>query len=443
MGLRFNPPQRDRTDHTFRGDTRDISVQMGKMMSCLKIAVIALCVFIGSVAAAPVGIIDELNGSTGWWIEQRDPSYGKVEFSNGTIVIFRNATATINDVAIHKTYRFPFRDNTWIHVLVRQPQGARLGADMYTDIYLNETKIAEFNVNGEEHWFNQNGQCTAKVLDDSFHIGLAADNRNYLENVSNSLTWTNDVPVSYPPRVQIAYWQWTLYSVQYHVAQDGVARWRFLVDGNEIVYRDIGYRAPEGQFQNVATVRPIDGGNDVSFRLAVLGDGDLYKKGNGYAGAEQRQCFSDLSPFWVDANHTAHPDTARIEWDLLMIGNAHHGDYDLHTIKSLIYAGKVSTSTAILTDMISWQDAQFNCPYVSHDEIRRVHRRKPRKPEALDFCLERVKNDIYAGSIGTADAVLTDLISWQNAQFNCPYMSEDEKNKVKISSKGSQEFCTQ
>lgn len=418
-------------------------MQIHKMMCSLKIAVMAVGLGIGSVAAAPVGIIDELTDSTGWEIEPRDPSYGKVEFDNGTIIIFRNPTATMNDVAIHKTYRFPFRGNTWIHVLIRQPHGARLGADMYTDIYLNETKIAEFNVNGEEHWFNKNGQCTAKVLDDSFHIGLAADNGTNLENVSNSLTWTNDIPVSYPPRVQIPYSQWTLYSVQYHVPQDGVARWRFFVDGHEIVYRDIGYFAPEGQFQNVATVRPRDGNNDVSFRLAVLGDGDHYKKGKGYPGAEQRQCFSDLSPFRVDANQTAHPDTGRIEWDFLMIGNAHHGDFDLNTIKSLIYAGKVSTSTAILTDMISWQDAQFNCPYVSHDEIRRVHMRKPRKPEALDFCLERVKNDIYAGSIGTADAVLTDLISWEKAQFNCPYMSEDEKSRVRAISKESSKFCTQ
>ena len=424
-------------------------MQILKMMCSLKVGVMAVGLCVGSVAAAPVGIIDELNGSTGWWIEPRDPSYGKVEFDNGTIVIFRNPTATMNDVAIHKTYRFPFRGNTWIHVLIRQPHGARLGADMYTDIYLNETKIAEFNVNGEEDWTrDKNGQCTAKSCNPkdckkTFHIGLAADNRDYLENMYNEFTWTNDIPVDYPPGVEIPYSKPTLYSVKYHVPEDDVPRWQFFVDGHEIVYRDIGNFAPEGQFQNVATVRPREGSNDVTFRLAVLGDGDLYKKEKGYAGAEQRQCFADISPFWVDACQTTHPDTARIEWDLLMIGNAHHGDYDLHTIKALIYAGKVSTSTAILTDMISWQDAQFNCPYVSHDEIRRVHRRKPKKQEALDFCLDRVKNDIYAGSIGTADAVLTDLISWQNAQFNCPYMSEDEKNRVRASSKESSKFCTQ
>lgn len=434
---------------------------IGRRVLCGFILAIAVgCVFSGEVAAAPVGVIDELDDAEEikkWNVEPRDSSLGKVEFSNGRIAILRHPTVNLHDVAVHRTYQFPFRANTWIHVLVRQPTGTRIGADMYTDIGLNDPSmgskcstykacIAEFNVNGEEGWMNQNGSCTEKSnctekdCKQTFHIGLAADNLDYLNNVANSFTWSNDIPVEYPAGVKIPYSQWTLYSVKYHVPGDDVPRWQFFVDGQEIVYRDIGNIAPEGQFQNVATVRPRDGNNDVSFRLAVLGDGDIYKWGTDYGGAIQRQCFSDISPFRVDTNQKVTPETARVEWDLLMIGNGRDGDFDQNTIKSLIYAGKIAASTAVVTDMILWRDAEFTCPFVSHDEIRRVRRK--RTLEASDFCLARVKKDMYSGFIETADAILTDLISWQNAQFNCPFMSEEEKTRVRSSSKGSPMFCT-
>ena len=423
------------------------------------LAIAVGCVFSGELAAASVGVIDELDNAEEikkWNVEPRDSSLGEVEFSNGMIAILRKPTVSNGDVAVQRTYQFPFRANTWIHVLVRQPIGTRIGADMYTDISLNDPSmgseclknkacIAEFNVNGEEDWMNSNGSCTQKPCTEedckrTFHIGLAADNLDYLNNIANSFTWSNDIPVDYPLGVGIPYSQRTLYSVKYHVPDDGVPRWQFFVDGHEIVYRDIGNRAPEGQFQNVSTVRPRDGNNDVTFRLAVLGDGDLYRKGTDYGGANQRQCFSDISPFRVDKNQTGTPETARVEWDLLMIGNGRDGDFDQNAIKSLIYAGKVTTATAVVTDMIPWRDAQFNCPFVSHDEIRRVRRK--RILQASDFCLARVKKDLYAGSIGTAEAILTDLISWENAQFNCPYMSDEEKSRVRHSPKGSPRFCT-
>lgn len=433
---------------------------IGHTVRCwLALAFTVGCVFSGEVAAAPIGIIDELDDAEEikkWNIEPRDSSLGKVEFSNGMISIVRIPTVNFNDVAVRRTYQFPFRANTSVHVLVRQPKGTRIGADMYTEIRLNDPSmgtncfenkacIAVFNVNGEEDWIKSNETCTKKPCTaegckKTFHIGLAADNRDYVAHEGNQFTWSNDIPVDYPRRVEIPYSQWTLYSVQYHVPEDGVPRWQFFVDGQEIVYRDIGYLAPEGQFQNVATVRPRDGNNDVSIRLIVLGDGDLYKRGTDYGGAIQRQCFSDISPFRVDTNQTVTPETARVEWDLLMIGNGRDGDFDQNTIKSLIYAGKIATATAVVTDMIPWRDAEFNCPFVSHDEIRRVRRK--RALEASDFCLARVKKDMYAGHIGTAEAILTDLISWENAQFNCPFMSEEEKSRVRTSSKGSPRFCT-
>lgn len=421
-------------------------------------------VFLGEVTAAPVGVIDELDNAEEikkWNVEPRESSLGEVKFSNGRITILRHPTVNRHDVAVHRTYQFPFRANTWIHVLVRQPTGTRIGADMYTDVSLNDPSmgskcseykacIAEFNVNGEEGWINQDGRCTENNSKKTFHIGLAADNLDYLNNMANSFTWSNDIPVDYPLGVEIPYSKWTLYSVKYHVPEDGVPRWQFFVDGQEIVYRDIGNVAPQGQFQNVATVRPRNGNNEVSIRLAVLGDGDTYKRGTDYGGAIQRQCFSDTSPFrvdtikipdWfrVDTKQIVTPKTAEVEWDLLMIGNGRDGDFDQNTIKSLIYAGKIAASTAVVTDMIPWKEAEFTCPFVSHDEIRRVRRK--RALEASDFCLERVKREMYAGQIGTADAVLSDLISWQNAQFNCTYMSEAEKDRVRKSPKGSLRFC--
>ena len=384
------------------------------------------------------GIIDDMKTSSGWVISPRDARFGYVAFSAGTMNLFRAPTSEMQDIAVTKKYRVPVLPNTWVHVRVRQVKPL-LGADMYTIIRLGGKKVAEFNVNGEERWLN-NGMCMPRTNDNSLHIGLAADNREYILNSHNSLVWTNDVPVIYAAPTGSSYANWNLYSIKYHVPEDGVARWRFFVNSQEVFYRDVGYFAPEGQFQNVATVKPISGENELSIEATILGDGDLYKlKPSGtYASALAKGCFSDIAPFLIDDSRIARPQTSNMQWDLIMIGNGLNGDFDVSSVKSLLYSGKFSTATAILTEMLSWKSAEFNCSYVSHDEIRTVRRKVA---DASDFCLQRMKSDIYAGHISTSDAILTDLISWQNAQFNCRYMSEDEKDRVRKSGKGSPSFC--
>jgi hypothetical protein len=101
----------------------------------------------------------------------------------------------------------------------------------------------------------------------------------------------------------------------------------------------------------------------------------------------------------------------------------------------LTYGGTVK---AVLSRNLTWREAEFNCPYVSYSEIASIRTLS----EANDFCLDRVKGDIFAGNVGTADAILQGGISWRNAQFNCPYMSEDEKNRVRLNpTYGSPDFC--
>lgn len=413
------------------------------MFKFIRISVIGLSSF--SCCAYSMGLIDSLRDETKWTIEN-GANLGTFSLTNDGLALTRRPTQTIGDIAIFRDYVTPVANNTWFHVFVRQPDGGLLGADMYTSIFINpgsnissesNNKSFEFNVNGEEHWHSVNGKCTPKIVDDSFHIGLAADNREYVNNEKNSLFWTNDVPVKLP--VDTTYKQWILYSAKYYVPEDEVPRWRLYVNGKEIQYRDIGYRTPEGTFQNVSTVKPLAGENIIRFRFAILGDGDLYSQERAYQGAIQKQCFSDQSPFLVDQNNNVSLKEATVEWGGIMISDGAAHSFDLNTVKSYIYSGKLLTSSAVVTEMISWQNAEFNCNYISYDEIAFV---RLKRPEASNFCRARVINDIYSGHISTSNAILANIINWNDAQFNCQYMSDAEKILVRNSVPNASKFCT-
>jgi len=408
----------------------------------------ALCV---SIKSYPAALIDNMDTQDGWIPEhQYTTDTGTISVTQNRLIITRKSSVISSDIAVYKDYNVAIENNTWLHVFIRHPDGGILGGNMYTSIFLNrpmdstntqENKIIEFNVNGEEHWHSQNSKCTRKELDNSFHIGMAADNRDYISHEKSSLYWSNDIPVNFP--IKNKYSNWILYSARYYVPEDNVPRWRFYVNGKEIIYRDTGYSAPEGFFQNIATIKPIDSNNIIRFRLAVLGDGALYtdqtSSSNLYAGAVHRNCYSNSSPFVFDENNRPIEKEASVEWGGIMIGKGETASFDLNTIKSYIYSGKLLTSAAIATNMISWQNAEFNCNYISHDEISFV---RSNRSEALNFCRTRIINDIYAGNITTSNAILQNLIDWRSAEFNCQYMSDEEKNTIRTTtSLNAATFC--
>jgi len=382
--------------------------------------------------------IDLLNDKSTVTVE-RGESFGTFSAGSNGIELTLSSSDIVRDIAVSKSYVGPILDNTWFHVFVRQPDGGLVGGDMYTSIFLNspsssqENLWAEFNVNGDEQWVVENGKCAPKANDDTFHIGIASDNRYHITHDKDSFFWTNDVPIWAP--IESKYSDWRLYSAKYFVPEDGVPRWRLYVNGQEIIYRDTGYKYPEGHFQNVITLKPRSGDNTVRFRFSILGDGNLYKASSG------RVCESQKSPFTINLSGISELKAARVQWGGLMIGRAGVGDFDLNTVKSFIYAGKLLTSAAVATDMISWREAEFNCAYVSYNEIAFIRKIQP---SASTFCRARVLNDIYAGYITTSKAILSRIIDWQSAQFNCPYMSEDEKKSVRDeASLNAGDFCKQ
>ncbi|MCL1469401.1 hypothetical protein [Argonema antarcticum] len=104
-----------------------------------------------------------------------------------------------------------------------------------------------------------------------------------------------------------------------------------------------------------------------------------------------------------------------------------------------IYAGRIETAKAIILNKISWQDGQRNCPNVRYDEIAQVRKKVD---GAGDFCLQRVRGDINAGNVSTSNAILQGVISWQNAQSQCRFMLEEEKDRVRQEpGLGASGFC--
>ncbi|MEG4112668.1 MULTISPECIES: hypothetical protein [unclassified Microcoleus] len=112
---------------------------------------------------------------------------------------------------------------------------------------------------------------------------------------------------------------------------------------------------------------------------------------------------------------------------------------DSTDIWSQIRTGKITTAEAIITNQITSLDGQRNCPYVTYTEIADVRKKVD---GAGDFCVARVKNDINAGNVSTSQAIFQGVISWQNAQSQCPFMSEEEKDRVRQATEfGASNFC--
>ena len=104
-----------------------------------------------------------------------------------------------------------------------------------------------------------------------------------------------------------------------------------------------------------------------------------------------------------------------------------------------IYAGRIKLDKAIILNKISWKDGERFCSTVGYDEIAKVRKEID---EATNFCVARVRSDINAGNPSTSNAIFQGVISWQNAQSQCRFMLEEEKDRVRQApGLGASGFC--
>ncbi|MEG5039389.1 MULTISPECIES: hypothetical protein [unclassified Microcoleus] len=93
-----------------------------------------------------------------------------------------------------------------------------------------------------------------------------------------------------------------------------------------------------------------------------------------------------------------------------------------------ISAGRITIAKAIILNKISWRDGERGCSTVGYEEIAEVRKKID---EATNFCVARVRNDINAGNPSTSNAIFQGVISWQNAQTQCKYMLGEEIERVR------------
>ncbi|WP_051041538.1 hypothetical protein [Oscillatoria nigro-viridis] len=104
-----------------------------------------------------------------------------------------------------------------------------------------------------------------------------------------------------------------------------------------------------------------------------------------------------------------------------------------------ISAGRITIAKAIILNKISWRDGERGCSTVGYEEIAEVRKKID---EATNFCVARVRNDINAGNPSTSNAIFQGVISWQNAQSQCRFMLEEEKDRVRQAPElGASGFC--
>jgi hypothetical protein len=104
-----------------------------------------------------------------------------------------------------------------------------------------------------------------------------------------------------------------------------------------------------------------------------------------------------------------------------------------------ISAGRITIAKAIILNKISWRDGERGCSTVGYEEIAQVRKEID---EATNFCVARVRNDINAGNPSTSNAIFQGVISWQNAQSQCRFMLEEEKERVRQAPElGASGFC--
>jgi hypothetical protein len=397
---------------------------------------IVICFSVSSVSAGEY--FTDFSSNTDW----EGPLYqhgitevGDAYTSDGILTVTQNPGFLYHPVTMKKEITMDMLPNTWFHFRTRTEESL-LGADLYISIYLNNEEFAVFGFNGEQHWqrsvfINGNrSECVEDEYDDDFFIGSVK---------------FHDVRTGYPQGALLKYTDWTLYSVKYETDADG-SRIRYFVNGNEIDYSALDAGCDADCIDRTIPSLLTGTQDKVTIYLGSFGDGNSYDNPNFPEPGEPVRgmpCWAENTPA-IPVNESVSPSlavqkTAKMLWDYVIVSDD-NGKANLQSfVTGLIYDGRMATNDAIILDLLDWEVAQFNCPYIQHDDIREV---RSRVPEAYDFCKDRVLDDIFAGYIGTSQAIVTGVIGWEHTVVNCPYMSEMEKQVVRTNSVyGDPSYC--
>lgn len=295
-------------------------------------------------------VLDDLDTALGW----SGPIYsygftwtGDGAVADGLMRITHYPQAKYHSIDFLKNYSITLEPNTWVHFRFKENE-MLIGADAYFEVDLDGTRIALFGINGEQHWVRDGSPsagCVPKVYDDEMFIGSSVIN-----GVSGSGK-NNDCRVNISNTL-VKYTDWHVMSVKYEVS-DGVRRIRFLVDGRDIVYRDIDCIYPGGVIDNQVddTYQPTGGTNTLTVRMSIITDGDEYADTSMSGGTRWYHAYAQYTP--ALPSYLAQPAN-QIKADWMSKYDAVSAIYSNSTaINNGIAAGTIDMETAVLMGAIS------------------------------------------------------------------------------------------
>ena len=322
-------------------------------------------------------VFDDFSSSLGWV----GPNYsygftdsGDAWIDSGVLTVRHAPKYKWHTVSMKKDFYLDFQPDMWIHMRFKLNEKL-LGADMYTTIKLDDQMILEMGINGEQLWY-QNQVCVQKTWDDELFIGSSV-----IVGESSGKRTDMRVALSSTLAGQVSYDQWVLFSMKFEAAGQ-TRRIRFFVNGVEILYNDIDFYPPTGAIDNrlLDSYKPSYGNNKLSIELANFTDGDSYgdtSVNNGW-GVRWLHAFADMTPA---VPHSTTPALAvkknsDMMWDCIIVHPGNRSGEDLDLLKpfvsDMIFGGRITVPQAVYMDLIRWQDAEVNAPWMSQDEIQSV-----------------------------------------------------------------------
>ena len=337
------------------------------------------------IVANAQGIVDEFSSSSSEWLlfKNKPETPGSFTYRSGVLSIDAEPHDSQDTIGVEKIFQGKFGDGKWVHFKIRR-DNIRFGSNFYAHFFVDKNpstnegwnRLFSVHHNGASMWKYSN-DCSLKSALDEFSLSLG-DMMVYPKPPEYWGRWAYDFRSDFPANVRPSLDSWILYSVKYESSSE-MPRIRFFINGREISYRnpDDGSNI---QILDTRTYQKISSSADheIKIRFENASDGSSYKFPKNY---RDQGCYANETPAWpsrADGSPYGHtsgaglPATISIEY--ILIGNGRDGDFDKNYVKTLITSGGIpgGTSAAIFLEMISWQDAQFTCPYMSEAEKNEV-----------------------------------------------------------------------
>jgi len=310
-------------------------------------ALVAAASLAASVLPCLAGaVFDPLDSAGGWTL----PIYqygiketGDATIADGELRITHAPVGRYHTVSAERAFVVDACPSLWLHFRFREQQQL-LGANMYTLIWLGDTHVVQFGVNGEQHW-RMFARCEEKQWDDELFFGspiIAGE-----EGGKNT-----DMRVALPEALagRIRYTDYHVFSVGIDLAGDE-RRVGLHVDGWELPYRDIDSAAPAGAIDTriADSFRPPEGPMAVKVSLGIMTDGDLYSDTsvNGGEGIRWLRAFADMTPA------LPHPETPSLAekrdsvmlWDWVMLVPEGSADDVAPAVRGMVERGEMAADT--------------------------------------------------------------------------------------------------